>query len=121
MVDITVDGNELYCERENKTDIRVLKRRCGTISFFTVRSDEENIRTMLPIELIEAIAEEFGEHEYEVGIERADGTFKHVTVRANSADQARKRAREEYNDRYGEPEWFVYQTHNLDTGEEITF
>lgn len=59
--------------------------------------------------------------EFEVGLERDDGTFKHVSVAASSAEEARERAKEEYNDRYGEPEWFVYQTHNLDTGEEIRF
>ena len=58
--------------------------------------------------------------EYEVGMEKSDGTFKHVSVEADSPDEARRRAKQEHNDRYG-TEWSPYQAHNLDTGEETRF
>lgn len=46
-------------ERDGLTDIRAEKLRNGTISFYTVRkSGEENLRTMLPKEMIDQISEE---------------------------------------------------------------
>ena len=51
------DKMEVYHEREGLTDIRAIRRQNGVWSFWTVRDDCENLRDMLPEDLILELAD----------------------------------------------------------------